>query len=84
MFDGETKKAVPIRIIDDFTPEVEEEFTVELMNNSVAGGARVGTEYRSVVTIEESDDPYGLFGKPAVKNVFLDLNYDYETILFVW
>ena len=62
---GETKKAVPIHIIDDFTPEIEEEFRVELMHNSVTGGAMVGTEDGCDVTIEESDDPYGLFGKPS-------------------
>ena len=49
--------------MDDFTSEVEEDFIVELLPNSVSGGAKVGTEGRCKVTIEESDDPYGLFSK---------------------
>ena len=67
--DRETKKPIPVRVIDDFTPEIEEKFTVELIPNSVTGGAEVGSENRCEVTIEESDDPYGLFSKDIVRHV---------------
>lgn len=68
--DRETKKAIPVHIVNDFTPEGEEDFIVELMPNSVTGGAEVGSENRCKVIIGESDDPYGLFSKYIILNLF--------------
>ncbi|CAK8694047.1 unnamed protein product [Clavelina lepadiformis] len=60
LLDGESRKLIPIRIIDDFTPELKEDFTVELLHDSVTGGAEVGNDDTCKVMILESDDPYGL------------------------
>ncbi|XP_069081373.1 adhesion G-protein coupled receptor V1 [Pleurodeles waltl] len=60
LLDGETSKAVPIYIINDIYPEVEESFRVDLLNQTT-GGASLGDVTRAVITIEASDDPYGSF-----------------------
>ncbi|XP_036063369.1 adhesion G-protein coupled receptor V1 [Onychomys torridus] len=61
LLEGETSKAVPIYIIDDIYPELEESFLVQLLNETT-GGAQLGTLMEAVITIAASDDPYGLFG----------------------
>ena len=53
---------MPIRIVDDFNPELEESFTVELDINSVEGGGILGNKSACKVTIDESDFPFGLLG----------------------
>ncbi|NXX79900.1 GPR98 protein, partial [Urocolius indicus] len=60
LLEGETSKAVPIYIINDVNPEVEESFYVQLLNQTT-GGALLGSLTRAVITIEASDDPFGSF-----------------------
>ncbi|XP_064499040.1 adhesion G-protein coupled receptor V1 isoform X4 [Pseudopipra pipra] len=60
LLEGETSKAVPIYIINDIYPEVEESFYVQLLNQTT-GGALLGSLMRAVITIEASDDPFGSF-----------------------
>ena len=59
---GESRKRVPLELIDDRVPELAEEFTVELVE-PVTGGAVLGEEISTVLTIEPSDDPNGVFSK---------------------
>lgn len=61
LLEGETTKAVPIYIIDDIYPELEEAFLVQLLNETT-GGASLGPLREAVITIDASDDPFGLFG----------------------
>ncbi|XP_016160310.1 PREDICTED: G-protein coupled receptor 98 [Ficedula albicollis] len=60
LLEGETSKAVPIYIINDINPELEESFYVQLLNQTT-GGALLGSLTRAVITIEASDDPFGSF-----------------------
>ncbi|XP_069819007.1 adhesion G-protein coupled receptor V1 isoform X3 [Dendropsophus ebraccatus] len=60
LLEGETSKAVPIYIINDINPEVEESFRVMLLNQTT-GGALVGDITEAIIVIEASDDPYGSF-----------------------
>ncbi|XP_029429217.1 adhesion G-protein coupled receptor V1 [Rhinatrema bivittatum] len=60
LLDGETSKSVPIYIINDISPELEESFLVELLNQTT-GGALLGDMMQAVIIIEASDDPYGSF-----------------------
>ncbi|XP_031794624.1 adhesion G-protein coupled receptor V1 [Sarcophilus harrisii] len=60
LLEGETSKAVPIYIINDIYPELEESFLVQLLNETT-GGARLGALTEAIIIIEASDDPYGLF-----------------------
>ncbi|XP_068782490.1 adhesion G-protein coupled receptor V1 [Struthio camelus] len=60
LLEGETSKAVPIYIINDINPEVEESFYVQLVNQTT-GGALLGSLTRAIITIEVSDDPFGSF-----------------------
>ncbi len=57
----EAVKRVPIEIIDDSLPELEEEFIVRLLP-PITGGATLGQVTECTVTITQSDDPYGAFG----------------------
>ncbi|XP_039767131.1 adhesion G-protein coupled receptor V1 [Ornithorhynchus anatinus] len=60
LLEGETSKAVPIYIINDIYPELEESFQIQLLNQTT-GGAKLGTLTQAIITIEASDDPFGLF-----------------------
>uniref|UniRef100_F7FXQ0 Adhesion G-protein coupled receptor V1 n=1 Tax=Monodelphis domestica TaxID=13616 RepID=F7FXQ0_MONDO len=60
LLEGETSKAVPIYIINDNYPELEESFLVQLLNETT-GGAKLGALTEAIIIIEASDDPYGLF-----------------------
>ncbi|XP_058132092.1 adhesion G-protein coupled receptor V1 [Dasypus novemcinctus] len=66
LLEGETSKAVPIYVINDIYPELEETFLVQLLNETT-GGARLGALTEAIVVIEASDDPYGLFGFQITK-----------------
>ncbi|XP_051498511.1 adhesion G-protein coupled receptor V1 [Apus apus] len=61
LLEGETSKAVPIYIINDISPEVEESFYVQLLNQTT-GGALLGSLTKAIIIIEASDDPFGSFG----------------------
>uniref|UniRef100_A0A8C9WGZ3 Adhesion G-protein coupled receptor V1 n=1 Tax=Scleropages formosus TaxID=113540 RepID=A0A8C9WGZ3_SCLFO len=60
LLEGETSKPVPIYIIDDHVPELEETFRIELLNQTT-GGAQLGQLTQAVITILPSDDPFGAF-----------------------
>ncbi|XP_030633613.1 adhesion G-protein coupled receptor V1 [Chanos chanos] len=60
LLEGETSKPVPILIINDVVPELEETFRIELLNQTT-GGALLGELTQAVITIQPSDDPYGSF-----------------------
>uniref|UniRef100_A0A8C5UHL5 Adhesion G-protein coupled receptor V1 n=1 Tax=Malurus cyaneus samueli TaxID=2593467 RepID=A0A8C5UHL5_9PASS len=60
LLEGETSKAVPIYVINDINPELEESFYVQLLNQTT-GGALLGSLTRAIITIEASDDPFGSF-----------------------
>uniref|UniRef100_UPI00398F1058 adhesion G-protein coupled receptor V1 isoform X2 n=1 Tax=Pristiophorus japonicus TaxID=55135 RepID=UPI00398F1058 len=60
LLEGETSKAVPIYLLNDIIPELEESFYIELINETT-GGAVLGTVTQATITIEASDDPYGSF-----------------------
>ena len=60
--DGQTSKEIPITIIDDAIPELKESFVVELLDQ-IVGGATLGVNRRTTITILPSDDPNGAFGK---------------------
>ena len=56
-----TSVALPLRMVEDSLPEFAEKFTVQLY--SPVGGARIGSIAVTTVTIAESDDPNGAFGR---------------------
>lgn len=61
--DGASSIDLPIRIIDDNLPELEEIFYVELLNQITGGGVLGAEQYRvAVIHILASDDPEGAFG----------------------
>ncbi|XP_069912554.1 adhesion G-protein coupled receptor V1 [Oryctolagus cuniculus] len=66
LLEGETSKAVPVYIINDIYPELEESFLVQLLNQTT-GGAKLGASTEAFIIIEASDDPYGLFGFQITK-----------------
>ncbi|CAG2257626.1 ADGRV1 [Mytilus edulis] len=60
--DGASSIDLPIRIIDDNLPELEEIFYVELLNQITGGGVLGAEQYRvAVIHILASDDPEGAF-----------------------
>ena len=61
LISGEREKRVPVDIINDRLPELEETFTIRLVE-PVAGGAVLGAIRETIVTIPPSDDPHGAFG----------------------
>ncbi|XP_026067280.1 adhesion G-protein coupled receptor V1 [Carassius auratus] len=60
LLEGESSKAIPILIINDVVPELEETFRIELLNQTT-GGALLGDLTQAIITILPSDDPYGSF-----------------------
>ncbi|XP_029296357.1 LOW QUALITY PROTEIN: adhesion G-protein coupled receptor V1 [Cottoperca gobio] len=65
LLEGESSKSVPIYVINDVVPELEETFLIELINQTT-GGALLGELTRAIVTILPSDDPFGAFVFQAV------------------
>uniref|UniRef100_A0A3B4G959 Adhesion G-protein coupled receptor V1 n=1 Tax=Pundamilia nyererei TaxID=303518 RepID=A0A3B4G959_9CICH len=60
LLEGESSKSVPIYVINDVIPELEETFLIELINQTT-GGALLGEVTRAIITILPSDDPFGAF-----------------------
>lgn len=58
---GETSHRFVVDIVNDVTPEVDESFTVQL-EAPVEGGARIGLQQSTEVTILTNDDAHGLIG----------------------
>ncbi|KAM3610925.1 uncharacterized protein V6R79_010649 [Siganus canaliculatus] len=65
LLEGESSKSVPIYVINDVVPELEETFLIELINQTT-GGALLGEITRAIITILPSDDPFGAFVFQAV------------------
>ncbi|KAM9360944.1 adhesion G-protein coupled receptor V1 [Symphorus nematophorus] len=65
LLEGESSKSVPIYVINDVVPELEETFLIELINQTT-GGALLGDLTRAIITILPSDDPFGAFVFHAV------------------
>lgn len=61
LLEGESSKSVPIYVINDMVPELQETFVIELINQTT-GGALLGELTRAIITILPSDDPFGAFG----------------------
>uniref|UniRef100_A0A8C5D7Y0 Adhesion G-protein coupled receptor V1 n=1 Tax=Gouania willdenowi TaxID=441366 RepID=A0A8C5D7Y0_GOUWI len=64
LLEGESSKSVPIYVINDVVPELEETFLIELINQTT-GGALLGELTRAIITILPSDDPFGAFASPV-------------------
>lgn len=62
LLEGESSKSVPIYVINDAVPELEETLLIELINQTT-GGALLGELTRALITILPSDDPFGAFGE---------------------
>ncbi|XP_076021271.1 adhesion G-protein coupled receptor V1 [Genypterus blacodes] len=60
LLEGESSKSVPVYVIDDREPELEETFRIELINQTT-GGALLGELTSAIITILPSDDPFGAF-----------------------
>ncbi|KAK9522608.1 hypothetical protein VZT92_019059 [Zoarces viviparus] len=65
LLEGESSKSVPIYVINDVVPELEETFLIELINQTT-GGALLGELTRAIITILPSDDPFGAFVFQAI------------------
>ena len=81
LLEGETTKAVPVYIINDIYPELEEAFLVQLLNETT-GGARLGPLREAVITIGASDDPCGLFGNHTHLFISLTLKVTERKVTF--
>ena len=64
---GQTSHRVVVEIIDDATPELDEQFTVELVNP--VGGAVLGSQSSISITILTNDDAHGLIGFAEVSSL---------------
>uniref|UniRef100_A0A3P8WCF8 Adhesion G-protein coupled receptor V1 n=1 Tax=Cynoglossus semilaevis TaxID=244447 RepID=A0A3P8WCF8_CYNSE len=60
LLEGESSKSVPVYVINDLVPELEETFSIELINQTT-GGALLGELTYAIITILPSDDPFGAF-----------------------
>ena len=69
--DGQRTAAVPISIINDDTPELNETFSVRLLSKD--GSVVIGFPSQCVVTIEENDYPYGLLGRENLNCINRDV-----------
>ena len=58
--EGQRRKPLPLRILDDRLAERREWLVIRLARPS--GGAKIGTPAECNVTIAASDDPNGAFG----------------------
>lgn len=61
LLEGESSKYIPIFVLDDLLPEIEETFLV-VLSNKTTGDAVLGELTQATVTILPSDDPFGAFG----------------------
>ena len=57
---GEEQKFIQVQIVDDKLSEFQETFRLDL--TGISGPAALGAITRINITIETSDNPYGLFG----------------------
>ena len=65
--DGQTEAYIELAVITDGLPELVEEFEMHLVDATVSGDISIKPSIdfeasNSSLSIQESDDPYGLFG----------------------
>ena len=65
---GETSHTFVVEVINDLIPEVNEAFSVRLMEP--VGGVRLGDQSVATVTILTNDDAHGLIGFAAVSEAY--------------
>ena len=70
--DGENIKPVPITLIHSTVPKLSRSFSIRL-TNSTTGGAAIGHPSECIVTILETDDAHGIFGKHQFHFLFVVL-----------
>ena len=63
MAEGQTIATLPISLIDDQSPELDESFSVRLLPTDLTGGATLGFLRECHVNILANDFLNGLFGK---------------------
>ncbi|KAH9498632.1 Adhesion G-protein coupled receptor V1 [Bulinus truncatus] len=73
---GVTSMPVNIKVVDDPIPEPAEYFVIELQD-SPTGGAVLGAQKTTTVTILPSDDPNGLFAFVSSTQTVLELDQPY-------
>ena len=64
---GQTYHRVVVEVINDYTPELDELFSVQLVNP--VGGAVLGIQSSLTITVLTNDDAYGLIGFAEVSVV---------------
>lgn len=67
--DGENMQMVPITLIRSPVPKLARSFAVRLLN-STTGGAAIGHPAECIVTILETEDAHGIFGKHKLTIAF--------------
>lgn len=72
MVDGQKSVQLPIYIISDDIPEFNESFSVEILPDTIKGGAVVSNKRECMVIILENDYPYGLIGTTCFSSIFVD------------
>ena len=71
MMDGQAEVNLPIYLIPDSIPEVNETFRVRLLPQMIQGGARLSGSVTCEVTILQNDYPHGLIGMMQLVIYFL-------------
>ena len=71
MMDGQAEVNLPIYLIPDSVPEVNETFRVRLLPQNIQGGAILGGSVTCEVTILQNDYPHGLIGMMQLVIYFL-------------
>ncbi|XP_072270059.1 adhesion G-protein coupled receptor V1 [Pyxicephalus adspersus] len=64
---GEMMAAIPLTVVGDDEPEEAEAYLLQILPNTVQGGADVGTHTELVFYIQDSDDVYGLIQLHAIE-----------------
>ena len=72
---------LPLGILNDNMPELDETLTIQLVN--VSGGAMVGDNRQVIVTVLTNDDAYGAIGFAEVKLIVLLHAFLYYLHLFL-
>ena len=78
MVDGQAELQLPIYLIPDSIPEVNETFRVRLLPQNIQGGVRLGGSVTCEVTIFQNDYPYGLIG--TIQYVFLVFTFSADQL----
>ena len=79
---GETSHTFVVEVINDLIPEVNEAFSVRLMEP--VGGVRLGDQSVATVTILTNDDAHGLIGFAAVSEAYTVIGYFISSLPFLF